>query len=1711
MKKIYTLAILIVELMLYANTLYAQTYSGGSGTTDDPYLIANKADLKYLSEHSSECSKHFEMTADITFEASDFQSGGDFYNSGEGFIPIGTGASFSGTFNGDGYSISNVLIYTTTAFYTGFFYFLSSNYIIENLNLVDVNIIGDSYTGGLCGRTNGGSISNCSVSGTITGENYTGGLVGYLHDTDVNQCRTNISVNGNQYVGGLFGLADDYNKIINIEESSTAGSVSGVSYVGGFIGKLNIDGHNKNCYSYADVVRKYGTAFSVASFCGYAMEGDVHDCYTTGSVNCLGAVSYVDHGFVGSYSSTDTEFYRNYLDSQVSNQTSCHAGAAEPKTTAEMKMQTTFVNWDFGIIWVMDRSEGGNGYPHLKSEYPAVVIEVEEPAQISGVYQISSLAELNWIAIESSRWGYDYIQTADIDAYETNFWYDLAGWIPIGNTNIHFSGSYDGNGFEISNLNIYTNSSYQGLFGYVEQAQLSNIKLTNVSCYGDNHIGGIVGYAVNNNIAGCSAAGLIDGGDNVGGIVGYAVNSNIEECKAACLIDGGDKVGGLAGSIENTLITKSSSSGEAKSVFNVGGLVGSALSNSEITYSYSLALVEGKSTSSTHSGGLVGRLDAAVIKNSYAYGDVQSDNISYSAIYIGGLVGGCYANSEITNCYSRGDVDIIFNQYCSAYGGLIGSAESSDINYCFWDIITSGQNISAGGTGKTTDEMKVWSTYTNWAPSFWEIIGGDGANYPTLRGNPETETPTVQASNIICNNAISNQIDITWTNGDGNARVVFAKKANSGTTHPTVATTYTAHSVFGSGTEIGSTGWYCIYNGSGSSVSVSNLSVNTDYIFQVFEYNGNIGTEIYLSSTATDNPKVHTTNNTPAPNYALTFDGTDDYVSTNYNSEIQTLEFWIKRDAHPTQYYYTGICSQCLNIVEDRSDWYMTWGDAGTYYGYKIRIKTYTSNTSSVELVTTTSFDIGKWYHVALTSQENSLKFYVNGVFDSELTNLGVVLGSTTDENFIFGGYGYNNFVYEHNGEMDEVRIWNVVRSQEEIQENMCKKLAGNETGLLAYYQMTNGSGTTLTDLSPNIKNGTLMNMNDDNWVASGAAIGDASIADYSSPTSVNLASAEGDNVTIGTITGSPVGVQVYRVDGTPNVTTSPGNLNQISPNHHFGVFIVGGTSPTYTLTYNYEGQSLCSDESSLDLAFRANNATTSWTEGDAALNTTAKTLTLTGQTGTEYILGTEAITWDGSESTDWATAENWNSGGIPSASDNLIIADVANDPVISSGTGASCNNLTINSGASLTVNSGGSLITNGTITNNGTIPVNQTIAEDGHWHLIAMPNNNTTANEFNGMYLQQWDEPSASWADITDPATALTPVKGYSLWSPSAKGSFTYTGTPNTGNQSIAITANGSGGSYNGANLLGNPYPSSIDWDGLRTTYGAVYYWNGTAYVSWNNGGDGVQYVPPMQGFFIVADAEMITSTSGFFNLNNTNRTHSGATAFYKSGDSKPVHNGLVLQATNGSYNDELWIMLNDQAGEDFELQNDAWKFKTGTPGISQLWSVCGDGELSIDARPYQETIQLGFANDQSGIYSISLKAIEGIGQATLEDTKTSTFHDLAKDMYEFAWDITDDEKRFKLHLNAVGIEETSISGSNILIYAADGQIFIKNGNDVETHGRASLQHVTVSDVMGRVVLQQEIPEGDLVAIPVNLQTGVYVVTVQNGSEIKSEKVFIK
>lgn len=150
--------------------------------------------------------------------------------------------------------------------------------------------------------------------------------------------------------------------------------------------------------------------------------------------------------------------------------------------------------------------------------------------------------------------------------------------------------------------------------------------------------------------------------------------------------------------------------------------------------------------------------------------------------------------------------------------------------------------------------------------------------------------PTTEATAIGFSSVLTTSANVAWTNGGGSSRAVFIKQANTGTPAPVDGTTYTANTTFGSGTQIASSGWYCIYNGTGSSTSVSGLTATTTYRVMVVEYNCAAGSEKYLTSTTSGQNIDNFTTATPSsPTINISASSLTDFgnicVGTNSTSQ----------------------------------------------------------------------------------------------------------------------------------------------------------------------------------------------------------------------------------------------------------------------------------------------------------------------------------------------------------------------------------------------------------------------------------------------------------------------------------------------------------------------------------------------------------------------------------------------------------------------------------------------------------------------------------------------------------------------------------------------------------------------------------------------------------------------------------------------------------
>ena len=256
----------------------AENFADGNGTAEDPYQIANGAQLAKLAQDvkggKNYAGTYFVLTADILLNNTE---GWENWNeSTEGlnsWTPIGSNRhQFTGTLDGDGYSVSG--IYINSGDYQGLVGFLGSGGTLQNVGVKTSYIKGGYSVGGLCGRNNG-TVTNCYNTGSVAGTgDYAGGLCGYNNSGTVTNCYNTGSVSGNRFVGGLCG--DNSGNVTNCYNT---GSVTGnYAYVGGLCGTNSSP--VTNCYNTGSVT---GTE-RVGGVCGYNYGDTVTNCYNTGSV-----------------------------------------------------------------------------------------------------------------------------------------------------------------------------------------------------------------------------------------------------------------------------------------------------------------------------------------------------------------------------------------------------------------------------------------------------------------------------------------------------------------------------------------------------------------------------------------------------------------------------------------------------------------------------------------------------------------------------------------------------------------------------------------------------------------------------------------------------------------------------------------------------------------------------------------------------------------------------------------------------------------------------------------------------------------------------------------------------------------------------------------------------------------------------------------------------------------------------------------------------------------------------------------------------------------------------------------------------------------------------------------------------------------------------------------------------------------------------------
>ncbi len=274
-----------------------------------------------------------------------------------------------------------------------------------------------------------------------------------------------------------------------------------------------------------------------------------------------------------------------------------------------------------------------------------------------------------------------------------------------------------------------------------------------------------------------------------------------------------------------------------------------------------------------------------------------------------------------------------------------------------------------------------------------------------------------------------------------------------------------------------------------TNISVSNPLDNIFYVSQdLSSYtNQKLYYRFYFENGAFTSEYSNVVEFMVTPGNALDFDGVDDVVtvstSTDFEFATGTFEAWIKPSTYSANKVIAGVRSADTQTrwsvhVNEGTDQIGLWNGAAFY-------------------TVSATINDGTWYHIAVVFGVSDAEVFVNGI---SVGFFGGTLAATTGQPFLIGSPGSTNASEFFDGEIDEISVWNTIRTQSEIASSQFSTLTGNEAGLVAYYRVDDGEagisniGITapeVMDLAGNGNDGTMNGFaktgSSSNWVASTA------------------------------------------------------------------------------------------------------------------------------------------------------------------------------------------------------------------------------------------------------------------------------------------------------------------------------------------------------------------------------------------------------------------------------------------------------------------------------------------------------------------------------------------------------------------------------------------------------------------------------------------------
>ena len=511
------LSVLLAALLLVASTPLTPAFAGvgeavslqsESGESEG---LKPAADGKYYISTAEQLRKFAKLVNDGETTANAVLTD-DINLSDKSWTPIGRDSfnPYSGTFNGDGHTISGLYINDSSADYQGLFGYVSGSGKIENLS-VSGSVSGNNYVGGVVGYNSGsvgynssGTVTNCAFSGNVSGDAYVGGVVGD-NSASVTNCYNIGDVSGNIGVGGVVGDNGG-----NVENCYNTGAVnSSGNTVGGVVGYNSSSSTVENCYNTGTVTGPDSvngeTIVNVGGVVGSnSFKATVTNCYNTGSVTSSGN----SVGGVVGY---------NYSGGSVTN-----------------SYNTSSVKGD----WYVGGVVGSNSFS-------ATVTNCYNTGTVTGTgYFVGGVVGYNSGPVENCY------NTGKVSGPDSGNGNSVGGVVGYNSSSGNVKNCY--NTGKVSGPDSGSDNNVGGVAGY-NYGSVTNCYNTGTVTGTDDSVGGVVGNNDGGRVENCYNTGEVSGNRYVGGVVGLNGSSdNVTNCYF--LQQNGEPahgIGGDGGSDEN--------------------------------------------------------------------------------------------------------------------------------------------------------------------------------------------------------------------------------------------------------------------------------------------------------------------------------------------------------------------------------------------------------------------------------------------------------------------------------------------------------------------------------------------------------------------------------------------------------------------------------------------------------------------------------------------------------------------------------------------------------------------------------------------------------------------------------------------------------------------------------------------------------------------------------------------------------------------------------------------------------------------------------------------------------------------------------------------------------------------------------------------------------------------------------------------------------